>query len=409
MWRAASSQVAVPGGGSRAKAATGRSSATASGRQTRRPAPSCVTARPQRPSNGRCVAGSRRGPGAGWPREAESRRTAKDWRRCAAHKQVLCIVCAPWEAVPWCATHAPPQQPPGPWGGWVGLGWVGRRPHPTAAPMVGVRTCATRLDWPIRSCPVARPAGLLTAPVPRGGTRGREMPSWLCVCGERALSVCRAYACAWGIVCCLVLQAPAGRLREPDSEPTGGVAGLDTLPPSRLTCCQRPHDCSKHGGSPALHSTGGGPHSLTALGTGGAALGWTYLPRRWGVAVGGAPGCAKRCPALGPARAVCSGGGATVRVNGGGGGGHTTRVTAPCWAPGGGFQHVPGASPAAGEGAPPCCVAPFTFTGLARPTLGSLCVRGRMRSCSRTCCTACHRPVASLCEAVPRGRVGGAA
>ena len=36
-----------------------------------------------------------------------------------------------------------------------------------------------------------------------------------------------------GVVCCLVLQAPAGRLREPDFEPTRGVAGLDTPPPGR--------------------------------------------------------------------------------------------------------------------------------------------------------------------------------
>ena len=59
----------------------------------------------------------------------------------------------------------------------------------------------------------------MTAPVPRGGTRGREMPPCLCVCGARVLP---------GEVCRLVLQAPVGRLGEPDTEPTGGVVGLDT-------------------------------------------------------------------------------------------------------------------------------------------------------------------------------------
>ena len=54
---------------------------------------------------------------------------------------------------------------------------------------------------------------------------------------------------------------------EPDSEPAGGVAGLDTPPQGRPTCCGPPHDCS-----------------------GGATLGWTYHPRRRGMAVEGAPG-----------------------------------------------------------------------------------------------------------------------
>ena len=41
---------------------------------------------------------------------------------------------------------------------------------------------------------------------------------------------------ARGVVCRLVLQAPAGRLGEPDAEPTGGVAGLDAPLPGLLTC-----------------------------------------------------------------------------------------------------------------------------------------------------------------------------
>ena len=93
-----------------------------------------------------------------------------------------------------------------------------------------VFTYVSRLVRTIRGCPVARPAGLLTAPVLSGSTRGKDIPTCLCVCGEHALSVCRAHARAWRVVCCLVLQAPAERMREPDSEPARAVAGLDTPP-----------------------------------------------------------------------------------------------------------------------------------------------------------------------------------
>ena len=65
-------------------------------------------------------------------------------------------------------------------GGWVGLGWVkaspGRLPTVRAAFPAGP-------DWAaVPGCPVTRPTGLLTAPRPRGGARGREMPPCLCVC-----------------------------------------------------------------------------------------------------------------------------------------------------------------------------------------------------------------------------------
>ena len=64
--------------------------------------------------------------------------------------------------------------------GGVGLGWVkaspGRLPTVRAAFPAGP-------DWAaVPGCPVTRPAGLLTAPRPRGGARGREMPPCLCVC-----------------------------------------------------------------------------------------------------------------------------------------------------------------------------------------------------------------------------------
>ena len=70
--------------------------------------------------------------------------------------------------------------------GWGGQGLI-RTPGPTVCAL----TCASQLGRTIHSCPLSMPAGLLTAPVPRGGTCGREMPPCLC---------------AW-VVCCLVLPA----------------------------------------------------------------------------------------------------------------------------------------------------------------------------------------------------------
>ena len=64
-----------------------------------------------------------------------------------------------------------------------------------------------------------------------------------------------------------------------------------------------------------MHATRGGRHSLTALGRGGAALGWTYYPRHRAMAVGEVPRCACRCRALGPTSATCSGEGDTLREN----------------------------------------------------------------------------------------------
>ena len=71
-------------------------------------------------------------------------------------------------------------------GGVVGLGWVkaspGRLPTVRAAFPAGPDRAA------VPGCPVTRPTGLLTAPRPRGGARGREMPPCLCVC---------ALVCLW--------------------------------------------------------------------------------------------------------------------------------------------------------------------------------------------------------------------
>ena len=63
-----------------------------------------------------------------------------------------------------------------------GLVWFGSTPPPDDQNH-GQRNCpcATRLGWALRAVAVSRRAGLLTAPEPRGGTRGREIPPCLCV------------------------------------------------------------------------------------------------------------------------------------------------------------------------------------------------------------------------------------
>ena len=73
-------------------------------------------------------------------------------------------------------------------GGWVGLGQGLIR---TSGTIDIALPCASQLVRRVHGCPVSRPTGLMTAPVPRGGTRGREMPPCLCVWGARA---------AWGSV-----------------------------------------------------------------------------------------------------------------------------------------------------------------------------------------------------------------
>ena len=71
----------------------------------------------------------------------------------------------------------------------VGLGWVGSRPHPD------LRDHGRRPSLRVTTGPVdARLSGLMTAPVPRGGTRGRELPPCLCLWGARAACACGAGA-----------------------------------------------------------------------------------------------------------------------------------------------------------------------------------------------------------------------
>ena len=125
------------------------------------------------------------------------------------------------------------------WGG--GLVWFGSTPPPDdQAHGQRNRPCATRLGWALPAVAVSRRAGLLTAPEPRGGTRGREIPPCLCVWCARRWGAFGSGGgggrCVCGAVCRLVLQAPAGRQWAPDAKPAGGVIGLDTPPPGQLTC-----------------------------------------------------------------------------------------------------------------------------------------------------------------------------
>ena len=66
-------------------------------------------------------------------------------------------------------------------GGWVGLGQGLIRTSGTTDIAL---PCASQLVRRVHGCPVSRPTGLMTASVPRGGTRGREMPPCLCVWGS---------------------------------------------------------------------------------------------------------------------------------------------------------------------------------------------------------------------------------
>ena len=164
-------------------------------------------------------------------------------------------------------------------GGGVGLGWVkaspGRLPTVRAAFPAGP-------DWAaVPGCPVTRPTGLLTAPRPRGGARGREMPPCLCVCalvclrgGGGLWHTCLLHCCsalARGSVC-LVLQAPAGRLESLTLSPPGEMwAWARNLHVTRTCYPTTPRLPIGTGRLWYVARLGSDSHSLTALGTGGAA------------------------------------------------------------------------------------------------------------------------------------------
>ena len=78
--------------------------------------------------------------------------------------------------------------------GGFGLVWV-KACAGRLGPRSALACVPTGLGSPNRGCPVPRPAGLLTAPVPRGGTRGREMPPCWCVWRARGRRAGRA--CWW--------------------------------------------------------------------------------------------------------------------------------------------------------------------------------------------------------------------
>ena len=166
--------------------------------------------------------------------------------------------------------------------GGVGLGWVkaspGRLPTVRAAFPAGP-------DWAaVPGCPVTRPAGLLTAPRPRGGARGREMPPCLCVCALVCLGgggglwhTCLLHCCsavahmARGSVC-LVLQAPTGRLESLTLSPPGEMwAWARNLHVTRTYYPTTPRLPIGTGRRWYVARLGSDPHSLIALGTGGAA------------------------------------------------------------------------------------------------------------------------------------------
>ena len=168
-------------------------------------------------------------------------------------------------------------------GGVVGLGWVkaspGRLPAVRAAFPAGPDRAA------VPGCPVTRPTGLLTAPRPRGGARGREMPPCLCVCalvclwrgGGGLWHTCLLHCCSAlahmvrGSVC-LVLQAPAGRLESLTLSPPGEMwAWARNLHVTRTCYPTTPRLPVGTGRRWYVARLGSDPHSLTALGTGGAA------------------------------------------------------------------------------------------------------------------------------------------
>ena len=190
-------------------------------------------------------------------------------------------------------------------------------------------------DWAaVPGCPGTRPTGLLTAPKPRGGARGRGMPPCLCVCALVCLrggggAVAHLLApLLFGVgahgagKCVPGAPGPGREAGERDSEPAGGDVGLSSQPP-------------RHKDMLPNHSTTACWHGKAVVrGTTGVRLalldclrhrwcchvGWVWLPTAQGVpwAGGGAPGRRECFPALGATGAGCTGCtgcGATARVD----------------------------------------------------------------------------------------------
>ena len=134
-------------------------------------------------------------------------------------------------------------------------------------------------DWAaVPGCPVTRPTGLLTAPRPRGGERGREMPPCLCVCALVCLGGGRAVAhllapLLFGVrahgagKCVPGAPGPGREAGEPDSDP----AWARNLHVTRTSYPTTPRLPVGTGRRWYVARLGSDPHSLTAFGTGGAA------------------------------------------------------------------------------------------------------------------------------------------
>ena len=114
--------------------------------------------------------------------------------------------------------------------GWVGLGQGLIRTSGTTDVAL---PCASQLVRWVLGCPVSRPTGLMTAPVPRGGTRGREMPPYLCVWGARAAGGCGAWT-GWAARHVGSHGSAAPGPAPVQSVTQGGVPGLGSTPCSGL-------------------------------------------------------------------------------------------------------------------------------------------------------------------------------
>ena len=231
-------------------------------------------------------------------------------------------------------THNPPPPPNADKGyrgegGVVGLGWVkaspGRLPTVRAAFPAGP-------DWAaVPGCPVTRPTGLLTAPRPRGGARGREMPPCLCVCalvslggGGRAVAHLLA-PLLFGVgahgagKCVPGAPGPGREAGEPDSEPAGGDVGLGSQPPRHKDMLPNHSTTACWQGMVVVRGTTGvRPALLDCLRHRWCChAGLVRLPTAEGVprAGGGAPGRRECFPAQGATGAGCTGCGATAHVD----------------------------------------------------------------------------------------------
>ena len=142
---------------------------------------------------------------------------------------------------------------------------------------------------------------------------------------------------------CVAWCSRPRRLGEPDSEPTGGVNGLDTPPPGRLTCCRPPRLLQARRQPCPLHDWG-----WSALLDCTRHRGWTVRPRWQALGIQGAPGREERCPALKPAQGISLGGGATVRVSGGGQRAHHPSDRSVALEGGGGTGEAHGGLPGCG-------------------------------------------------------------